>query len=294
METRDAAFTRETLDIGDPGGGRVALLDVGPRNRPADALLLHANGFTARTYRGLIAPLAEDLRILATDQRGHGATTLPADPSGRRSWNDVAADLVAVLDRLDCPPLTLIGHSMGGTSALLAAARRPDRVRNLVLLDPVILRPRDALAARLPLLRRLIRRHSPLADGALRRRATFPSREAAFAAYRGRGAFRTWPDWALADYVAEGFRDSPDGTVALACAPAWEASNYLALGHDAWGALRRLRRPAAILRAASGSTCAPDGDRPPLVTVETVPGTTHFLPFEAPDRVRAAIRAAAG
>ncbi|ACA15430.1 alpha/beta hydrolase fold [Methylobacterium sp. 4-46] len=293
-EVRDAPFTRETLDIGDPSGGRVAALAFGPPGRPPDALLLHANGFTARTYRSLLAPLAGEMRLLAYDQRGHGATTLPAEPRGRRGWDDLAADLVAVLDRLGGKPLTLVGHSMGGAAALLATARRPDRVRNLVLLDPVILRRRDALVARLPVLRRLIRRHSPLADMALRRRPVFPSRAAAQAAYRGRGAFRTWPDAALADYVADGFRDRPDGTVELACAPAWEASNFLALGHDIWGALARLARPALILRAAQDSTCALDRDRPPGLTVETLPGTTHFLPFEAPERVRAAIRAAVG
>ncbi len=49
--------------------------------------------------------------------------------------------------------------------------------------------------------------HAGLAEGALRRRSDFPSREAALAAYRGRGAFRTWPEAPLADYVADGFRD---------------------------------------------------------------------------------------
>ncbi|ACL56364.1 alpha/beta fold hydrolase [Methylobacterium nodulans] len=290
-----APLARETLDIGDPAGGRIAALAFGPRERPLDALVLHANGFTARTYRTLLEPLAGEARILACDQRGHGSTTLRADPRHRRSWNDLAADLVALLDRLDGPPLTLVGHSMGGTASLLAAARRPERVRNLVLLDPVILRRRDALAARMPFVApRLFRRHSPLAEQAIRRRAVFPSRAAALAAYRGRGAFRTWPDAALADYVADGFRERPDGAVELACSPAWEAANFLAQGHDSWGALRRLARPALILRAASGSTCALTHDRPPHVTVETVPGTTHFLPFEAPERVRAAIRAAIG
>ncbi|MBY0296954.1 MAG: alpha/beta hydrolase [Methylobacterium sp.] len=282
-------WTRETVDL---PGGRVAALAFGPADRPVDALVLHANGFNARTYRTLIEPLGREHRIVAYDQRGHGASTLPADPRGRRSWTDVASDLIAVLDRLDGPPLTLVGHSMGGTAALLAAARRPDRVRNLVLLDPVILSRAYALGARIPLLARLYRRHSPLAQGALRRRASFPSREAALAAYRGRGAFRTWPEAPLADYVADGFRARPDGTVELACTGEWEASNYLAQGHDSWGALRRLARPAVILRAERGSTCGLTESRPPRIAVETLPGTTHFLPFEAPERVRAAIRAA--
>jgi pimeloyl-ACP methyl ester carboxylesterase len=283
---------RRGLAIGDPSGGTLAAIEFGPPDRPVAAVFLHANGFNALAYRFLLAPLAGGHRILAYDQRGHGGTTLPAEPAGRRGWDDVAGDLVALLDRLDGPPVVLVGHSMGATQSLLAARLRPRRVRRLVLLDPVILERRTTLAARLPWLPDWLRPHSALAEGALRRRAVFPSRDAVVAAYRGRGAFRSWPDAALADYVADGFHDRPDGSVALACSGAWEASNYRAQGHDARGALRRLPCPAVILRAEHGSTCRVSAGRPGRLTVETVPGTTHFLPFERPDRVRAAIAAA--
>ncbi|KMO45002.1 hydrolase [Methylobacterium tarhaniae] len=266
------------IDIGDASGGRLAVLEFGPAERPLDAVLLHANGFNARTYRSLIEPLA-DLRVLAYDHRGHGRSTLPAEPAGRTDWQDVTNDLIALLDRLEGGPLVLIGHSMGGTASLLAAAERPERVRRLVLLDPVIQPPE-----------RRGEGHAGLAEGALKRRSDFPSRAAALAAYTGRGAFRTWPAPTLADYVADGFHDTPGG-VTLACSGAWEASSYLAQGHDPWGALARLSCPAEILRAETGSTCALAEGRG-AVEVETVPGTTHFLPFEAPERVRAAIRRA--
>jgi pimeloyl-ACP methyl ester carboxylesterase len=122
----------------------------------------------------------------------------------------------------------------------------------------------------------------------------FDSREAAFAAYRGRGAFRTWPEAMLADYVGGGFKDRDDGKVELACAPAWEASNFGAQGHDSWRAFSRLRRPARILKAEKGSTChVGDGAgvtrRNRLIRVETVAGASHFLPMERPDLAREAI-----
>ena len=46
-------------------GGEMALLDFGPAERPVDMVFSHANGFNARTYRSILAPLAADLRILA-------------------------------------------------------------------------------------------------------------------------------------------------------------------------------------------------------------------------------------
>lgn len=289
----DAAVFREPRKraVAVPGG-EIAALEFGPRDRPIDVVFVHANGFNAQTYRVLLSPLAAGLRILAIDQRGHGATTLPAEPDGRRSWRDLGEDLIGLLDALDGPPLVLAGHSMGGTVSLLAAAQRPDRVKGLVLLDPVIMPWLATLYAKAPWTSGRLWRRLPMVQAALRRRAVFDSREAAFAGYKGRGAFRTWPETMLADYVAAGFVERGDGGVELACAPAWEASNYAAQAHDPWKAVRQVTAPVRILKAEKHSTChAGDGfaRRGRDVRIETVAGTSHFLPMERPDVARDAL-----
>lgn len=271
------------------GAGRMSVLDFGEPKRPVDLIFVHANGFNALTYRTLLAPLSGSLRIWAPDLRGHGGTTLPAEGGGRRDWHDHRDDLVALLDVLDGPPVILAGHSMGGTSALLAAAERPDRVGGLVLLDPVIWSRWAVAAFKLPLLDRIASR-IPLVRNALRRRAVFDSREQAMAAYLGRGAFLGWPEMMLADYLADGLVETPGG-VALACDPAWEASNYAAQSHDPWRALKRLDCPVTVLKGEAGSTCAltenPRGL--PHVTVGTVRGGTHFFPMLQADVARDAL-----
>ena len=271
------------------GEGRMAVLDFGDIDRPVDLVFVHANGFNALTCRSLLAPLSGSLRLWAPDLRGHGGTTLPADPRGRRSWADHRDDLIALLEAIDGPPVVLAGHSMGATSALLAAAERPDRVSKLVLFDPVIWNRWAVAAFQLPLLDRLASR-IPLVRAALRRRAVFDSREQAMAAYTGRGAFRGWPEMMLADYLVDGLVET-DAGFTLACAPEWEASNYAAQSHDPWRALRQFDRPVRILRGETGSTCRmPDQPRGlPHVTVETVPGATHFLPMLRPDIARDAL-----
>lgn len=270
-----------------PGAGELAFLDFGPVDRPPDLVFLHANGFNARAYRTILAPLAATLRILAPDQRGHGATTLPTDYP-RTSWLDLKDDLLAFLDAMGLERAALAGHSMGGTASLLAAGDQPTRVRALALLDPVI-RPPNAPGASSELIG-----VSPMVQGALRRRRVFPSRAAAVEGYRGRGAFRTWTEAMLEDYVAAGFHDLPDGGVTLACTPEWEVSNYVHQDHDAWAAFEASRCPIRILRAEHDSPGRLDDGLDRLfvtgrVRVDTVPDTTHFLPMERPDLVREAI-----
>lgn len=272
-----------------PGrGGAVAALELGPTDRPVDIVFSHANGFNGRTYRSILQPLAAGLRILALDLRGHGASTLPTVIEGRQGWLELRDDLLALLAVACDAPVVLAGHSMGGTTSLLAAAAEPARVRALALFDPVVfpVEAQDAGAAA----------ESPLVAGALRRRANFPSREAAFGAYRGRGAFQTWSDEQLADYVAAGFRDTAGGEVTLCCAPEWEASNFRTHNYDPWAAFAASRCPIRILRAAEASTFRLEGRESELggdgrIAVETVPGTTHFLPMERPELVRSTLEA---
>jgi pimeloyl-ACP methyl ester carboxylesterase len=266
-------------------GGEMAALDFGPQDRPLDLVFSHANGFNARTYRSILSPLAPEFRLLAIDLRGHGASTLPARIEGRPGWTEFRDDLLALLGEAAEGPVVLAGHSMGGTSSLLTAAEAPERVRSLVLFDPVIF-PEAAQSDE-------AREETPLVRGALRRRAEFESRGAAFEAYRGRGAFKTWSDEQLADYLAAGLRETTDGGLTLACAPDWEASNFRTHNYDPFEAFRRTRCPIRILKAEHGSTARLDLLEPdPRVRIATIPGASHFLPMERPELVRAALREA--
>ncbi len=273
------------------GAGEMAVLDFGDPSRPVDMVFVHATGFNALTYRALLAPLAERFRIWAPDLRGHGRSTLPTPAGWKRNWHDHRDDLTALIDAIDGSPVILAGHSMGATSSLLAAAERPDRVRALSLLDPVIWNRLAVLALNLPVTR-LSARKIPLAQNAARRRPRFDSVEAAFAAYRGRGAFKGWPDSQLTDYLTDGLKTDGDG-VALTCVPQWEAANYAAQAHNPWMALARLHVPIRILKAETHSTCfVPDhafGMR--HVETRSLAGSNHFFPMLMADAARAHLAA---
>src|SRR3954463_13647492 len=88
-------------------GGAMAYLDFGPAERPVDVVFSHANGFNARTYRSMLEPLAGEMRILALDLRGHGASTLPTVIEGRAGWTELEADLLAFLGAVLDRPVVL-------------------------------------------------------------------------------------------------------------------------------------------------------------------------------------------
>ena len=289
----NADFRRQVFAIETASGpGQIAAIAFGDLNRPVDVVFVHANGFNAMTYRSILAPLGERLHVVAIDQQGHGRSPQRVPSASRDSWLLFRDDLVAVIDQLGDHALLLSGHSMGGTASVLASAVRPERVKGLALFDPVIMA--EDLGRRIASGEAPSFSESPLAVGAAKRRSVFASRDEAFSRYRGRGAFTTWPDEALVDYLTDGLRDRTDGEVELSCAPDWEAANFSSHAHDVWTPLHAVRAPTTILRAEQGSTCSAASAEPfvsenPDFTVETIPGTTHFLPIERPDLVRETI-----
>ena len=278
-------------------GGHLAGLNFGPSQGPIDLVFLHATGFNALTYRTLLEPLAPDWRVVALDLRGHGLSTLPAHPARLTHWHGYARDVIQAIGQLapEGPaPRLIAGHSMGGTVALLALARKPDLAGALLLIDPAMVPGAWRRWLLLPFAPRLLRRRLPIARAAGRRRADFESAEQALASYRGRGAFKTWQPGFLDDYVADGFGPAPEGGVRLRCAPAWEAATFAGHRHDTAAALRALRAPALLLAAGHHSTvgamlptiraCAP------AMTIEPLAQCSHFIPMEVPELVRDRLR----
>ena len=266
---------------------------TGPTGAP-ELHFAHANGFNAFTYRHLLAPLADEMTVIATDFRGHGVTALPAVPAALKSWSLYASDLIDVLEKLGPGPRILAGHSLGATVSLLAAATRPDLASAVVMIEPV------TSTLRMRVLGRFLRPlgfGSPLVRNTLRRRAQWSSKEEAFAAYRSRGAFRTWPEEFLRDYLEAGLVEDKEGKLRLACSPEWEAANYRLGPPPVLEALPKVKCPVTLLHGTRASTTFPPILRQirrkhPSVRVIEVPRASHFLPMEAPELVRLEIRRA--
>ncbi len=277
--------------------GELAGVAFGDPVRPVEVMFIHATGFNALTYESIFDPLGSQAHCAAIDMRGHGRSLAPANPAKLKSWNRFRDDMIQVLEQTSPGGTVLGGHSMGATVALLVAARRPDLVKGLVLVDPVLMHPRKYQFLHIPIFGMLGSRNA-LSKQALRRRRSFESPADAVEQLRGRGAFQTWRPPFLDDYSVDGVLRNDAGGYELACTPEWEAATFAAQRHRPWSAIRKLRRkriPLIVLQAEKNSTTLPDTDRRihairPDAAVTRVPGTTHFIPMERPYVVRDAFR----
>lgn len=92
-------------------------------------VLLHPGGVDSRALDPLIAALDDTYVCFTPDQRAHGRT---GDVAGPLSYEAMAADTVASLERSVDTPVHLLGYSDGAIVALHVALARPDLVRSLV------------------------------------------------------------------------------------------------------------------------------------------------------------------
>jgi pimeloyl-ACP methyl ester carboxylesterase len=112
-------------------GIKLAYQIDGPKDRPT-VVLVHGFPFARATWKGQVAALKKDFRVLTYDLRGMGQSSLGSAPQPLEAYVD---DLIALLDHLKLSKVALAGLSMGGYIALRAVQRAPERFWALGLCD---------------------------------------------------------------------------------------------------------------------------------------------------------------
>ncbi|WP_288812331.1 3-oxoadipate enol-lactonase [uncultured Gordonia sp.] len=103
---------------------------TGRADGPA-VVLSNSLGSTHRMWDSQVAALEERFRVVRYDTRGHGDSPVPPGPY---SIDELADDVIALLDRFDIERAHLVGLSLGGMTMMRVAARNPERVDRLALL----------------------------------------------------------------------------------------------------------------------------------------------------------------
>ena len=273
--------------------GEICWFEWGAAGAKPTLLLLHATGFHARCWDATIAALPEDQHVIALDLRGHGRSYRPESLS---DWMATVQDVVAFLNAQVEAPVVAVGHSMGGYVAARAAAIAPDKIAQMLLVDPVMLMPEiyafepDALGS------------SPTDHPVARRRNAWDSADQMIARFADREPYAHWRAEVLADYCNFGLVPAASGEgLELACPPALEASAYMgAWRNNPYEWIGQVACPTTILRARnaerkgamdfSSSPTAPDlWKHFPNARDLHWPDVSHFIPMEAADRLAALI-----
>ena len=95
-------------------------------------LFMHGGMGAGENWRYIFQTPPDGFRLIAPDQRGHGAST---NPSGRFTFRQVAADTLALLDHLRIDRVKAVGVSGGGIALLHMATVQPSRISAMVVVS---------------------------------------------------------------------------------------------------------------------------------------------------------------
>ncbi len=140
-------------------------VDWGNHDKPP-LLLIHGGRDHARNWDWVAADLRRDYHVIAPDLRGHGDSQWAMGSS--YAMIDYTVDVAKLLKGLSLFPITIIGHSLGGSIALQYTGTYPDRVKKVVAIEglgppPEMIRedkpPQERMREWIGEMRGLARRH---------------------------------------------------------------------------------------------------------------------------------------
>ena len=99
-------------------------------------VLLHGGSLTAHTWDMAALLLRDRYHVIAPDQRGHGETGWTPESQANQDNGDLMLrDTEAFIEHLGFPQIVLCGMSMGGMNSIRYAARHPERLSRLIIVD---------------------------------------------------------------------------------------------------------------------------------------------------------------
>lgn len=164
-------------------------------------LLLHGLGDHALVWSSLGEYLATDYHIVAPDMRGHGESSKPENDY---SFESAIADLETLMDKLGWSSAHVVSHSWTGKLAVIWARQNPQRVRSMVLVDPIFIwKMPEFLKATFPVLYRFL--------SFLKGMGPFASYEEAEQVARQLNQYQGWSELQQQVFQA-GIEQKPDGS----------------------------------------------------------------------------------
>jgi len=242
----------------------------------------HANGYPPEAYKQLLTPMTKEYKVIGMLQR---PLWNEADYEVVSDWHILADDLITFFDTHGMKNVTGIGHSMGGVVSVLAADKRPDLFKKLILIEPVIFpKLMTSINHLMPMVLR--KKYVPVAKVALNRRDHWDTEQDIFDSYRKKRLFSLLSDETIWDWINAGVIKDANGGVKLRFTKEWEAHIYATVT-NVLDSLDRLKMPFYIMRGEktnviSDNTWRKLHKKHPEDQLIEYQNTTHLLPLEKP------------
>lgn len=251
----------------------------------------HANGIPSPVYTPLLADL----------QRDHDVVTLPEIGTDPRypvtnHWPRLVDQLMdSVASQSGGEPVIGLGHSLGSLLTLMAAYRRPELFRQVIMLDPPLITGPFSLFFHLA--KHL---HPPTADRitpaglSAKRRDHWDSRAQAAEKLRGKGLFASWQPAFFDAYIQHGLKDDPRGGVTLTIPREVEVAVFR--HNPSWWWLKPWHPPQVPVLLLAGQDSLfyqrglPQWARFQMGIPYTLMKGGHMFPMEYPEETLARIR----
>ncbi|MFK7864191.1 MAG: alpha/beta fold hydrolase [Pseudohongiellaceae bacterium] len=250
----------------------------------------HANGYGPLTYSRFLKPFQASHSVIASRHRPLWSP-MP-DPESTESWEHFSDDILCSLGSVK-HPVSSVGHSMGSATIVMAAHRKPELFKHLVLIEPALVPP--SYYSILKLFGKHVAHRVPLVSRTLSRVDCWESPEQVYAHFRPKAVFKNISDEGLWDYINHGTYSDKEGKQRLLYSREWEARCYV-LAHNIWPMLESLELPVLVIRGEnsktfSAATLKKLQNRAPQHSYLEVAGAGHLLPFEYPDSLAESISA---
>jgi esterase len=94
-------------------------------------MILHGLFGSGRNWSSIAKQLAQKYSVITVDLRNHGTS----GHSESMNYPEMAEDIIALANKLELNQFHLIGHSMGGKTAMVTALLHPERINKLIIMD---------------------------------------------------------------------------------------------------------------------------------------------------------------
>lgn len=119
------------LEFANVNGVRIAYEVTGDSHTPL--VLVHGSWGSHRNWDAVVPGLAEHLRVVTYDRRGHSDSERPP---GQGRFREDVRDLAVLIEHLGLAPAWVVGNSSGALITLQLAAARPDVLRGIIVHEP--------------------------------------------------------------------------------------------------------------------------------------------------------------